>query len=217
MNKKTSKELLQNILKPNMDNFKKAGEIILMEKEFLNGRSGIASIGATTLYEIRAKSNPVTVKSRATKEPTPEIYQKIIKLVFKPVLINIDYEKRVNNMLVQAGQNPDFTSSEHYAKRFNDSLIVFQNKKDEEKLYVRIYLFEDQKPFYCAYYDKDLNRIPDDKIQDLKDNYLPSRKDDKSLVKLNQYHMHNVKFLKYGAFKIEDANIEEFKNLILNY
>jgi len=213
---KKSKLLLENLLEPNMDNFKKAGEIIVMEKEFLNGRAGIASMGATTIYEIDG-SNRITKKSRATKEPTPDIYTKIIKLVFKPVLINIDYEKRVNTLLIQAGQNPDFKSGEHYAKRYKDSLIVFQNKKEEEKLYVRIYLFEDQKPFYCAYFDKELNRIPDDKIQDLKDNYLPSRKDDKSLVKLNQYHMHNVKFLKYGEFKIEDVAIDDFKKLILDY
>ena len=213
---KTSKLKTKNLLNPKMNDFKKAGEILVMEKELLNGRVGFASIGATTIYEIDG-SNRVTKKSRATKIPTPENYTKIYKLVFKPVMININYEKRVNALLVQAGQDPTFKSGEHYAKRFNDSLIIFQNKKDEKKLYVRIYLFETQKIYHCAYFDKNLDRIPDDKIQDLKDNYLPTRKDDKSLVKLNQYHMHNVKFLQYGEFKIEDANIDDFKKLILDY
>jgi hypothetical protein len=217
MNKKSSKKsklLLQNILTSNMSDPEKAGQIITLEKEFLNGRAGIASLGTTTIYEIDG-SNRITKKSRATKEPTPDIYHKIYKLVFRPVLINIDYEKRMNNLLIQAGQNPDFKSGEHYAKRFNDSLIVFQNKKDESKLYVRIYLFEEQKTYHCAYFDKNMNRISEDKIQDLKDNYLPTRK--KSIIPLCQYHMSNIKFLKYGEFRIEDVEIDDFKKLIMEY
>lgn len=210
---------LENLIEPNMDDNKKAGEIMVLEKEVMNNRSGIVSFSALTkyFYEKGNSKNTITAKSRSTKEKTPENLQVIYKLVFKTVSIAHDYETAVNNMLIKAGQNPDFEAGEHYAKRFKGSKIVFQHKV-EKNLYMRVYPNLCKCFFYYAvYFDRDLNRIDENSIEQIKADYLPLPSKKEQLVKVNQYHMRNIRYVKRGEFSIEDiqdTDIEYLKELI---
>ena len=218
LKKPTSKILLQNLFKnPQMDDLKKAGIHLIMEKEIMNNRSGIISLIATTkyVYEKGSKKNTLTLKNRSNTEILlPENFHTIHKIVFKTVSIVHDYEKAMNNMLIKAGKNPDFKSSEHYAERFENSLLIFQHKVDKN-LYFRVYP-DLCKCFnhYVKYFDSNMEEINDDLIPQLKIDHLPLPPKKKPLIAVNQYHMKNIKYVKRGKFEVIDCSIDEVKKLI---
>lgn len=191
-----------------MDNIEKIDSLITLEN------SGAFSFGAIT-------EKKALKKSRITKEPTPEKYARIYKIILATVSLGNDYQNSVNNRLKKEGKETDFESQGTYTESFKNSKIVLKHKH-KNLYYVRVY------PNLChsfntrkEYFDSDGNHLYYRKFKKLEKEYfsLPSVNKSQNLddqIIVNNYKMENVKWVKRGDFKIQEIPFELLKKMINN-
>ena len=211
---KTLKEKIKNLLNGKMSDEKKAGEIIVMEKEVMNNGQGFIVIGAKVIYKYvkGEKNNTLTCKARSTKNPIPERLTTIIKFVFKIVGVGYKYTTLVNNRLKEAGEKDNFVAKDTYTESVLDSNLVLKHKV-KDQYYLRLYDDLCKGKPLSIYFDKNLDIIEDDELAQIKSDFLPLPKKSE-IVKPRNYKMENILFASYGDFTIEDIDVEELKDLL---
>lgn len=189
-----------------MDNIEKIDSLITLEN------SGAFSFGAIT-------EKKALKKSRVTKEPTPEKYARVYKIILATVSLGNDYQKSVNNRLEKEGKKTDFESQGTYTESFKNSKIVLKHK-EKDLYYVRVY------PNLChsfntrkEYFNSMGNHISYAEFKELEKEYfsLPSANKSQGLdnqIIVNNYKIENVKWVKRGDFKIQEIPYTFLKKMI---
>ena len=141
-------------------------------------------------------------KSRITKLPTPEKYQKITKLYFATISLGNNYEKEVNKQREIEGLEENFKAQSTYTvslKQLADnpstlleiskyimtllgieltdtfSKIVYKHK-EKNQFYLRVYpeLAEKQDTI-ILYFDNDGNELSREEVEKLREEFLPKK------------------------------------------
>ena len=158
-------------------------------------------------------------KSRVTKEPTPERFQKVSKLLVATVRLGSDYEKEVNKKLESEGKETDFKAKGTYTvpletldeglKKSIKGLLeklgikltpktskIIYKHAEKEQLYVRVYPtlaknFESNSKYFDAFGAE----ISHEEWKKIEQEYftLPSANKSQGLSKENTIIVNNYK------------------------
>jgi len=158
-------------------------------------------------------------KSRVTKNPTPENLIEITVMTYATVSLGNNYQNSVNNRRVKEENTPDFQAKGTYCLPMGDNLILFKHK-EKEQVYLRVY-----PDLCCSFktvvkrFDKNGVEILDSQWKQIEAEYFELKSSNKEHqgvekeIKVNNYKIENVKYLKRGDFVINELTDEIIKKL----
>ena len=186
--------------------------IILRADQVMSALANLTMTGVFSFIAMTTKES--LVKSRLTKNPTPENLTVIKKLVYTLVTLGESYEKLVNNQRMKEGKEADFKGRPTYCVPVDASknLILYKHKENDQH-YMRVYRDLDDKISFktvTKYFDKNGVDITAQWKQIEAEYFtIPSNKnasqgtDEKIIV--NNYKIENVKFVKRGSFVLTEV------------
>jgi len=174
-----------------------------------------------TLNEVEAKgafgfvavtSQEALKKSRKTGLPTPAHLATVTCYRACTVSLGNDYQTAVNNRLLAEGKDADFKAKSSYCGPVADNKLVYKHH-EADKWYLRVY------PNLCKslktvvrYFDANGTEITE-QWEALREEFfkLPSTNERQGLenpIKVNNYSLENVKYLKRGEILIDELTLE---------